>query len=72
MRVMLYFNLPYEDIVKEEIKPVRIYYCDIKLAELNRDQNPINEMLNKFETDNQGKRLANLIILKIPSNEKDS
>jgi hypothetical protein len=47
MRVLTYFNLPYDDIISQHIKPTLIF--DKELRSDQKNQDPINKMLNEFE-----------------------
>ena len=67
-RCLLYFNLPFDEIVKDEIKPELLFHLDFRNT-ASKNDNFLNEMLNSFEqrvTDKK-KRLANIILLQIPN-----
>jgi hypothetical protein len=70
-RCLLYFNLPYEDIIKERIEPFKLYFKDLKnMAPKGNDY--ITDMLNCFEKEkDENSRLANIILLKIPYSNQD-
>jgi len=70
-RCLLYFNLPFNDIIKEEIKPILLFEQDLKNVAA-KGNNFLNEMLNKFEKVKDDKiRLANIILLQVPNNQQD-
>ena len=65
-RSLLYFNLPFNDIIKEQVKPELLFEQDLKNGAA-KGSNFLNEMLNKFEKVKDDKyRLANIILLQIP------
>jgi hypothetical protein len=65
-RSLLYFNLPYDDIIKERLEPHRLYWKELKNAP-PKGNDYITDMLNCFEKEkDEHKRLANIILLKVP------
>lgn len=69
-RCLLYFNLPFKEIIKEEIRPYLLFSQD--LSNPGKASNFLNEMLNKFEKEKDDKiRLANIILLKVPNSSSD-
>lgn len=68
---MLYFNLPFHEIIREEVKPKLLYEQDLRNTS-SKGNNFLNDMMNKFEKEKQDKiRLANLILLQVPNNQQD-
>lgn len=69
-RCLLYFNLPFADIIRDEVKPKLLFDCDLKqdVKNVASRNNFLNEMLNSFEQAKDGKnRLANIILLQVPN-----
>jgi len=70
-RCLLYFNLPFDDIIKDEVQPRLLFSQDLRNAP-TKGNNYLNEMLNKFEQEKDGKnRLANIILLKVPNAQSE-
>jgi len=69
----LYFNLPPE-IIKSGVPPKKLFGIDLKNAEnapgkKDSRNNFLNDMLNLFEQEKDGKnRVANIILLQVPHN----
>jgi hypothetical protein len=62
-RSLLYFNLPFDAIIREEIKPELLFQQDLRNVSA-KGNNFLNDMLNTFEQAKDGqKRLANIILL---------
>ena len=47
-RCLLYFNLPFDDIIREEIKPEKLFDQDLRNPQ-QKTTGALNDMLNKFE-----------------------
>lgn len=65
--ILLYFNMPFNPIVREKIMPVRIFPVGP-----NPDVNTIQAMLEAFEDKQNVMRQANVILMKVESEDKDS
>lgn len=65
VEIILYFNLPYNPIVKERIEPVKIY------PKGSGGGQSIQQMLEAFEDKQHQVRQANVIILKVENEDKD-
>ena len=62
-RSTLYLNLPFDSIIREEIKPELLFQQDLRNISA-KGNNFLNDMLNTFEQAKDGqKRLANIILL---------
>lgn len=71
-RCLLYFNLPFNDIIKEEVTPVLLFDQGLKNVGA-KGTNFLNDMLNKFEKEKDDRiRLANIILLKVPYKNQDT
>ena len=79
-RSLLYFNLPYAEIIAQnKIKP-ELLYSNYDLGTLNKNdnksENPMIQMLEKFdkrrELEPRETRLANLILMEISNKSLDS
>lgn len=69
-RCLLYFNLPYDDIIKQKLEPYRLYHKDLKNSP-PKGNDFITDMLNAFEKEKDGsKRIANIILLKVPYSQE--
>ena len=67
----MYLNLPYDDIIKEEIMPTLLFSKDLKNASA-KGNNYLNDMLNLFEQKkDKNNRLANIILLKVPNQQRE-
>ena len=68
MKQILYFNLPYDDIVKNEERPKLLYAREIEQNKKHdRNDSYLIEMLNMFEHEKaENIRLANVVLLKVP------
>lgn len=60
--IILYFNLPFEQIIQQKIQP-------IKIAGRNTENNTIQAMLEAFEDKQNSVRQANVILMKVEENE---
>ena len=70
-RSLLYFNLPFDSIIREEIKPELLFQQDLRNISA-KGNNFLNDMLNTFEQAKDGqKRLANIILLQVPNSQQD-
>eukprot|EP00347_Sterkiella_histriomuscorum_P006480 403352607 len=67
-RVILYFNLPYNPIIKERIEPVKIFPPQTKS---NQDSHSIQAMIEAFEDKQNVVRQANIILMRVESEDKD-
>jgi ASC-1-like (ASCH) protein len=70
VEIILYFNLPYNPIIKERIQPVRIY-PKMNSANIGGGERGIQDMLEAFETKQNQVRQANVIIMKVEADDKD-
>jgi hypothetical protein len=75
-RCLLYFNLPFDEIIRDEVKPTLLFERDLRTGGA-KGTDFLGEMLNTFE---QAKgtaelardgrsRLANIILLKVPNGQ---
>ena len=64
----MYFNLPYNPIIKDKIEPVKIYP---KGNNMGNGGNSIQTMREAFEDTQNQVRQANVIIMKVESDDKD-
>lgn len=73
-RVLMYFNLPYDDIISKNKEPKLTFYKYDFSDQKKMEQDPINTMLNKFETEDgkKEKRLANLILMQFPASQYEA
>lgn len=65
LRTILYFNLPFSTIIKDRIMPIKIF------PKSNSDDTSIQTLLEEFEDKQNTTRQANIILMKVDSEEKD-
>jgi hypothetical protein len=70
VEIILYFNLPYNPIIKERIQPVRIY-PKLNSGGVGGSERGIQDMLEAFEAKQNQVRQANVIIMKVEADDKD-
>jgi hypothetical protein len=59
--------LPFESVIREEIKPELLFQQDLRNISA-KGNNFLNDMLNTFEQAKDGqRRLANIILLQVPN-----